>query len=320
MTAIAELFDFKFDPNYLAEVEYPEATLEWPFGQQTNPAVWVFLFLIVILLLNLLPVQIFGEIEYVFGCCKLIFIVGLILFNVIINARRGQTFEYYNEPYSFQSRNFTTESHVFTGGPGHLASVWTAMTAAIFSLTGFESVAISAPENRDLAKDESIKLATRKTSLRVILLYSLAVFTVGLNIPYTDSNLRDYSINAIKSGEHSVFIIAAVRNHIQGWPKVFNGFFIFSATSCGLSTLYVASRILHALASIPDVWPSWTIARNVKAMLERTVSGVPMAAVLVSWLFGLLGFLVVGANPTQVSFIPVEIQLPSLNTLEFDPL
>jgi amino acid transporter len=300
ITAIAELFNFKFDPKYLAEVQYPEPSLEWGFGQQTNPAVWVFLFLVFTLLINLLPVRVFGEIEYVFGSCKLIFIVGLILFNVIINARRGDTFEYYNEPYSFESRNFTTASHVFTGGPGHLASVWTAMTAAIFSLTGFESVAISAPENRDLAKDESIKLATRKTSLRVILLYSLAVFTVGLNIPYTDSNLRDYSINAIKSGEHSVFIIAAVRNHVLRWPKFFNGFYIFSATSCGLSTLYVASRVLHALASVPDVWPNWTVARNVKSMLERTVWGVPMAAVLVSWLFGLLGFLVVSSDPNVV--------------------
>jgi yeast amino acid transporter len=300
INAVAELFNFKFDPKYLAEIQYPVPTLRWPFGQTTSPAVWVFMFLIFILLINLLPVRIFGELEYVFGCSKLLFIVGLIIFNVVITSRRGHTFEYYNEPYSFESRNFTSGSHVFTGGPGHLASVWSAMTTAIFSLTGFETVAISAPENRDLAKHESVKIATKKWSMRVILLYSLAVFTVGLNVPYTDPNLRDLSINSIKSGEHSLFIIAAMRSHVRGLPGFFNGFFIFSATSCGLSSLYIASRTLHALACIPDVWPSWTVARNVKSMLERTVSGVPMAAVFISWLFGLLSFLVVSPNPTQV--------------------
>jgi amino acid transporter len=255
----------------------------------------------------MLPVAIFGEVEYVFGCCKLIFIVGLILFNVIISARRGNPFEYYNEPYSFESQNYTSDGVTFTGGAGHLAAVWSAMTTAIFSLTGFESVAITAPENLHLANDESIKIATRKTSLRVILLYSLAVFTVGLNVPYTDPSLQDFSINAIKSGEHSVFVIAAVRGHTIGWPKFFNGFFIFSATSCGISTLYIASRLLHALASIPDAWPTWTIAKNVRRMLSRTVSGVPMAAVFVSWLFGLLGFLVVQPSPAEV--IPLYLIL-----------
>lgn len=219
---------------------------------------------------------------------------------MIINARRGNPFEYYNEPYSFESQNFTANGQTFTGGPAHLASVWSAMTTAIFSLTGFETVAITAPENHDLAKNESIKLATRKMSLRVILLYSLAVFTVGLNVPYTDYYLQDSTINSIKSGEHSVFIIAAVRNHVTGWPQFFNGFFIFSATSCGLSTLYNASRVLHALASVRRVWPSWTIAQNARSMLERTMYGVPMAAVAVSWLFGLLAFLVVQPSPSEV--------------------
>lgn len=300
IVAVAELFNFRFDPAYLAEVGYPEPTLEWRFGEHTNPAVWVFIFLIFVLLINLLPVWIFGEVEYVFGCFKLLFIIGSILFNVIINARRGNPFEYYNEPYSFESRNFTSHSQVHTGGSAHLASTWTAMTSAIFSLTGFETVAITAPENRDLATNESVKLATRKINLRIILLYTLAVFTVGLNVPYTDPNLLDLSINSIKSGEHSVFVIAAVRNKVVGWPYFFNGFFIFSATSCGLSTLYGASRVLHALASVRRVWPGWTVAQNLRSMLERTIWGVPMAAVAISWLFGLLAFLVVQASPAEV--------------------
>jgi len=62
IVAVAELFNFRFDPAYLAEVGYPEPTLEWRFGEHTNPAVWVFKYLIFVLLINQHTGWIFGEI------------------------------------------------------------------------------------------------------------------------------------------------------------------------------------------------------------------------------------------------------------------
>jgi amino acid permease len=306
-TAVAQLFNFQFDPQYLADVGYPDPTLGWSFGQDANPAIWVSLFLVLIFFMNLLPVRAYGEVEYVFGCCKISFIVLLILFNVIINAHstvshdNPSPFRYYNSPYSFESRNFTVHGKVFTGGPGHLASMWSSMTAAVFGMSGFDAVAITAAESKDLEKDENIKLATRKICLRIILLYTLATFTVGLNVPYTDPNLRVFAANSIPSGEHSVFIIAAVRAHLRGWPHFFNAFFIFSAASSGINALFMCSRLLHALAVTPSAWPRWRIAMTVRAKLERTVYGVPMAAVFASWLFGLLSFLGVQPYPAIVS-------------------
>jgi amino acid permease len=120
-------------------------------------------------------------------------------------------------------------------------------------MIGFEAVSITAPENRNLREKENIKLASRKISLRIILLYTLSVFAVGLNVPYNDPNLQDFAINAVESGEHSIFIIAAVRDGVLGFPHFFNGFFIFSATSAGINALYISSRLLHALAVCPDV-------------------------------------------------------------------
>jgi amino acid transporter len=306
-TAISQLFKFQFDPQYLKDVGYPESALEWSFAQDTNPAIWVGLFLLLALFINLLPVRAYGEIEYVFGCCKIIFIVLLILFNMVINIRstfqddHPSAFRYYKSPYSFESSTFTSKGHVFTGGIGHLTALWTAMTTAVFGMSGFDAVAITAAESKDLDADESIKLATRKICLRVILLYSLATFTVGLNVPYTDHNLQVYASNSIPSGEHSVFIIAAVRAGLRGWPHFFNAFFIFSAASSGFNALFMCSRILHALALTPDAWPRWAIAMTLQAKLERTVWGVPMAAVTTSWLFGLLSFLSVQPYPGVVS-------------------
>ena len=304
--AVSQLFNFQFDSQYLADVGYPEASLGWSFGQHTNLAVWGAILLIITFFINLLPVRAFAEIEYFIGSCKMIFICLLIVLNVIINTATFGTnepkhFQYYEDPYSFQSQNFTINHKVFTGGPGHLASMWTAMTTTIFGMAGFDSVAVAAAESRDLDQDESIKLATRKISLRVILLYTIATFTVGLNVPYTDPNLRIYTLNSLPNGEHSIFIIALVRAGLIGWPHFMNAFFIFSAASAGINALYVASRLLHALASIPDAWPRWSLTMNLRAKLQRTTYGVPMAAVFASWLFGLLGFLAVKPTPAQVS-------------------
>jgi len=123
---------------------------------------------------------------------------------------------------------------------------------------------------------------------------------VSLNVPYTDPNLRVYAINSLPNGQHSIFIIAVVRAHLVGWPHFLNGFYIFSATSSGINALYMSSRLLHALAAIPEVWPRWSVARTLRTKLERTAWGVPLAAVFTSWLFGFLGFLAVRPFPATI--------------------
>jgi amino acid permease len=304
--AASQLFNLQFEQNYLSDVGYPEPILGWAFGQNTNPAIWGLFVLIIIFIVNLLPVRVFGEVEYISGCCKMIFICLLIVLNVIINSNSFDSstpprFKNYNNPYGFESQNFTVHGQTFTGGPGHLASMWTAMTTCLFGMAGFDAVSVAAAESRDLEKDESIKLATRKIALRVILLYALATFTVGLNVPYTDPNLNVSAINSFSNGQNSIFILAVVRAHLIGWPHFLNAFFIFSSTSAGINALYLSSRVLHALASIPGVWPRWTVTMTLKERLERTVYGVPMAAVFASWLFGLLGFLSVNPSSAKVS-------------------
>jgi amino acid transporter len=179
--------------------------------------------------------------------------------------------------------------------------MWSGMTIIFFSMIGFEVVAVTAAENRDLKQEETVKIASRKIALRVILLYTLAAFSVGLNVPYTDSSLRDLTINGIGGGQGSVFIIAALREHVRSWPYFFNGFFVFSAASAGMNALYSASRSLHALASLHDAWPRWGPIESLRSRLERTRFGVPYNAVFASWLFGFLAFLSTKHAPAQVS-------------------
>jgi yeast amino acid transporter len=305
--AITELFRFQFEPSYLKDVGYPESSLEWSSGVSTSPAVWVAIFLLILLFVNLLPVRQYGRIEYVVGCFKIMFLVGLIMFNVIINSRKrfhSERFWTYQSPWGFATQNMTVVANsqgeptvVATGTLGQFAATWTTMTTTIFSLMGWEVILFTAAENRDLRRAETIKLASRKIAIRVLVLYALAAFTVGLNVPYSDANLRNLTISGIKGGQNSVFVIAAIREHVTSLPRFFNGFFIFSACSTGCNALYSASRILHALASLRDAWPQWGPIESIRSRLERTRYGVPMNAVFVSWLVGFLAFL--STKPAQ---------------------
>lgn len=251
--------------------------------------------------INLLRVRIYGEIEYCIGVLKMLFLVGLIVFNVVINAQAGTGFKYYRSPWGFASHSFTTvDNHTYGGGGAHLAAMWSAMTVTIFSMVGFEVVSITAAENKDYHAQEGVKLATRKISLRIILLYTLATFVVGLNVPYDDSNLIDPSIEALSGGQHSAFVIAAVRAHKVGWPNFMNAFFVLSAISASINSLYISSRVLHALATTRRVWPRWQFVESLRRRLEHTHKGVPINAVFASGVFGLLGYLAAGKSPSRV--------------------
>jgi yeast amino acid transporter len=273
----------------------------WPAGIHTNPGVWVSIFLLLTLIVNLLPVHYYGRVEYIFGCIKITFLVGLIMINICLNIRQrfhDSRFWTYEQPWGFASQNITIRAGVegqgdlvYEGTTGRFLAFWTCMITSFFSLMGWDVILITAPENRDLQKSETIKISTRKIALRVIVLYALAVFSVGLNVPYTDRLILNYSINGVGGGRSSSFVLAAIRERVPALPHLLNGFFIFSAFATGANSLYAASRILHAIASLRDAWPRWGWVEAVRSRLERTRVGVPMNAVLLSWLIGFLAFL-----------------------------
>jgi amino acid transporter len=171
------------------------------------------------------------------------------------------------------------------------------MTTAIFGMIGVETVAITAAENKDLRNAETVKMSTRKIILRLLVLYTLATFTVGLNVPYTYPTISDYHVISYGYGQNSAFVVSAVLNRVPVLPIVINDFVIFTALTCAINGCYNASRTLHALASDAEAWPDWAPVQALRVRLERTSYGVPHVAVIVSWLFGWLAFL--GANPNS---------------------
>jgi amino acid transporter len=168
LVAITHIFQFRYDPELLTAAGYPDPTLQWE--PDVSPSVLVFGFLIILLLINLVPVRQFGQLEYIFGTIKMLFIILMILLNIILHivqpVKHG-AFWTYKEPYGFATRNITLPNErVVSGGAGRLGGMWEAMTTCLFGMIGFETVAITAAENKDLRTEETIKIATRKISLR----------------------------------------------------------------------------------------------------------------------------------------------------------
>lgn len=303
LVAVTHMFQFDYPSEYLTEAGYPDPTLE--FSPGVSPSVLVFCFLIIMFLLNMLPVRQFGQMEYIFGLTKMLFIIMMIILNVIlqiIQPVQHGPFWTYNEPYSFGSQNITLPNGVVVGGGGgQLGGMFEAMGSCLFGMIGFETVAITAAENRDLRNEETMKIATRKIVLRIVTLYTLATFTVGLNVPYTYPLIVDNAVISFGYGENCAFLISTVLNRMRSWPYFINDFIIFSATTAGTNGIYNASRTLHALACVPDAWPDWEPIQSFRRRLERTSYGVPHAAVICSWMFGFLGFLAGNPNSQVVS-------------------
>ncbi|KAI1425703.1 amino acid permease-domain-containing protein [Xylaria sp. FL1777] len=271
LVAITHIFQFKYPPELLTEAHYPDPNLEFQ-----------------------------PRVKYIFGLIKMLFIILMILLNVALQIQRplGQEALWtYNDPYSFKSNNLTLPSgFVATGGPAQLGAFWDSLNSCLFGLIGFETIAITAAENRDLRTEETVKIGTRKIALRIILLYSLATFTVGFNVPYTYPQIVDNKIISFGYGQNCVFVISPILNRLRGWPYFINDFIIFSATTAGGNGLYNASRTLHALAAIPEVWPEFAPVQTLRRRLQRTSYGVPHAAVLLSAAFGMIGFLAVNED------------------------
>lgn len=144
----------------------------------------------------------------------------------------------------------------------------------MFSYIGMDIVAATAAESRALSDVESMKMAARKINLRVITLYSLAMLTASFVVPMDHPFINGHSTSV---GARSIFIIAVVE---AGMPKVahfFNAVFVFSAFTCGINSMYIATRVLHTLALRGQTGPEFITRR-----LRQCRSGVPVRAVLMT--------------------------------------
>ncbi|MBK5502424.1 amino acid permease [Peribacillus sp. TH14] len=244
--------------------ELSAATMVMKFWFPHSPSLlWSSLFLVLIFLLNYVSVKGYGEGEYWFSLIKvatiIIFIVvGILMIFGIMNG----------EAIGF--KNFTVGDAPFAGG--FLATLGI-FIAAGFSFQGTEIVGVAAGESEDPAKN--VPRAVRSIFWRIFLFYILAIFVIGLIVPYTNSSLQGHTIMV------SPFTMVFEKVGLAFAASVMNAIILTAVLSAGNSSLYVTSRMLYSMANEG-------LAPHIFGKLNKR--GVPIWGLVVTSLVGMLAF------------------------------
>ncbi|KAL8713626.1 MAG: hypothetical protein Q9225_006745 [Loekoesia sp. 1 TL-2023] len=241
-----------------------------------SPAVWVTIFLLVIISINLVGVQGYGEAEFVFSIIKVIAVIGFIVLGIILDVGGGKNADYIG------GRHWSTPG-AFNNGFKGLCSVF---VIAAFAFAGTELVGLAAAETANPRK--SLPTAVKQVFWRICLFYIVSLTLVGLLVPYTDPRLIGQSSSDAKA---SPFVIAIKNAGIIGLDSVMNVVIMISVLSVGNSSIYGSSRTLAALAEQGQ-------APKFLAYIDRR--GRPLFAIAVASTVGLLAYLAASTKENEV--------------------
>ncbi|MGE7589050.1 amino acid permease [Peribacillus sp. NPDC101480] len=227
--------------------------------------IWSAIALIIMFLINYMSVKGFGETEFWFAMIKVVTVVIFLITGVLIilGIMGGK------DPIGFS--NFTMGEGPFNGGFFTILGVF---MAAGFSFQGTELLGVTAGESED--PEKNIPKAIRSVFWRIILFYILAIFVIGMIIPFTDSRLLSEDVAV------SPFTLVFERAGLAFAASIMNAIILSSVLSAGNSGMYASTRML------------WDLARDGKApkfLGKLDKRGVPVNALIVTSLVGCVAFL-----------------------------
>ncbi|KAK4101141.1 amino acid permease [Parathielavia hyrcaniae] len=242
-------------------------TIEY-WNSELEKAIFVTVFLVIIVMINLTGIKGYGEAEFVFAIVKVTAVVGFILLGIVINIGGTPTGGYIGGTY-------WRDPGAFNNGFKGLCAVF--VTSA-FAFAGTELVGLAAAETANPMK--SLPTAIKQVFWRITIFYIASLTLVGLLVPYTEPRLL--GATNIADASASPFVIAIESAGATVLPSVFNGIILVAVISVGNSSVFGASRTLAALAEQGQ-------APRVLAYVDRR--GRPLVAVLSVSSVGLLAYL-----------------------------
>lgn len=242
-----------------------------------NVAVFITIFLILIVFINLWGVRGYGEAEVVFSMIKLIAVLGFIILSIVIDCGGAPVGGYLG------AKTWSNPGAFANGFKG----VCSVFVTAGFAFSGTELVGLAAAECEDPRK--TMPSATKQVFWRVTIFYIVSLFLVGLIVPYNNPQLLNSTSSVdIKA---SPFVIAIQNAGINVLPSIFNGVILISVLSVGNSSTYGSTRTLCALAEIGQ-------APKFLAHIDK--KGRPTYALLIALLFAGLAYINVANVGPQV--------------------
>jgi amino acid transporter len=257
-----------------------------------HAAAYITAFLVLTVLVNILGVRYYGEIEFFFACLKVSTLLGLMLFALIDNLGGVPTNKRYiggrywrEEPFNNSYLGIKPKSL------SNFCGFWAVFTGAAFAYSAIESVAVMGGEAHNPRR--SIAKAIKTTFLRILFIYVIGTLMISLNVSFKDPLLLSEIEKDSGNAGSSPWVIMCKNAGVQVLPHLINGVVITSALSSGNEQLYVLSRLLMALArerQLPRVF------------MRTTRNGIPWAGVIVGAAFACLGYLSV-SNGSNQAFI-----------------
>lgn len=231
-----------------------------------NPAAWVSLFWFVLSLISFGGAGVWGIAETVLSVIKIITVVGMCIFGIICTVGGGPTHHYFGTHYWWDPGSFNN---------GVKGTVNVFVNSA-FAMSGIEMVALASAEAKDPHK--VLPTAVKQTFWRILLFYLVSLTIIFCLVPYTDPRLGTSS-----DGKASPFVLACVNAGVSGLPSVINVVILLAALSVGNASVYASSRTLAAVANAGG-------APKFVGYIDR--AGRPLVGVIITVVFGLIGFIV----------------------------
>ncbi|RDW73578.1 hypothetical protein BP6252_07485 [Coleophoma cylindrospora] len=223
---------------------------------------------------SLLGVLVYGEMEFWLASFK--FIIVIILYLVAILLDTGAIggdyigFRYWKDPGPFSN------------GINGFGKV---LVLAAVMYSGTEAIAITGGESRNPKKD--IPKALKQTFWRILIVYVGMVFFTGLIVPSNSKSL----LSATSKSASSPFTVALEQ---AGWSRagnLINAIIVITLLSSINSAIYIASRCIYAQAKV---------GRAPKFLAKTTFNGVPVNAIVMTNLCGLIALLNITQNAGNV--------------------
>lgn len=225
--------------------------------------VWSIIFLILILSLNLFSVKGYGEAEYWFALIKVLVVIVFIILGILVDTGVLGGVNYGVETFKY-------------GGVQGIGVLSTFLTAG-FSFQGTELIGVAAGESENPRKN--VPKAIKQVFWRILLFYILAIFIIGLIIPYDDPLLLKSDVSDISI---SPFTLVFQKAGLSAAAHFMNAVILTTVLSAGNSGLYASSRTLYDLA-LENKAP--------KFFTRITKNGIPIYCVLATAIIGMLAFL-----------------------------
>lgn len=260
-----------------AELSASSLIIEYWLPEGSNFPSWVvpMSIIVVLVLINLLGVKVYGEIEYWFSILKVVTIIVFIICGILVDAGAvgGHT-------YGFE--NWKIDGAPFKGGFRAFLSV---LVSVGFAYGGTELSGVTAAESSNPHKH--VPKAVNTVLVRIAFFYILSIFFLASIVPNNDPRL----LNADGSVVNAPFTIVFLKAGMTGGASYMNAVIFTSVVSAANSDFYVATRMLMSLSR--NGWAP--------KMIGRTNSrGVPLVAVMITTAFSCIALIMIYAGASTV--------------------